>query len=57
MASTRLGFTRKEAGRIYLGQFIDTMEVYKRIYNFETNKYLFKIEEDEEEGIASLGDL
>lgn len=58
MMTCRLGYTRKEAGHAYLGEFADMMDVYKTVYNFEKQNLLFvkdKVHEPEE--TASIADL
>lgn len=46
----RLGLTEKRINQMYLGQWIDLYEAYKVIYNFETEKSLYQLEEKEEKG-------
>lgn len=44
----RLGLTEKRVDQMYLGQWIDLYEAYKVIYNFETEKSLYQLEDKEE---------
>lgn len=44
----KLGFTEKEVGRMRFGKWSDLIEVYRKVYNFETRKSLFRIGEPEE---------
>lgn len=49
---TRLGFTYKTIGFLYFGYWADLFETYKKNYNFETKKGLYRILEMEE--VSSL---
>jgi len=51
----RLGFSFKEAGRLYFGRYVDMFEVHKRIYNFETKRCLYVT--DEPKPVAKLSEL
>ena len=55
----RLGFTRKEVSRMYFGEWQDFFQIFKYVYDFETEKKLYRtIEEPEEqEEYTSLLDL
>lgn len=55
IAMNRLGFSFKEAGRLYFGKFVDMFEVHKRIYNFETKRCLYAT--DEPKQVAKLSEL
>lgn len=55
MAMNRLGFSYKEAMRLYLGKFIDLLEQYKKQYNFEIKRMLYVVEEEKK--VTSLMDL
>lgn len=57
MLTNRLGFTRTEAGRAYIGTFCDMMEVYKVVYNFEKKQMLYKTDTEQEKEVSSLSDL
>lgn len=52
---TRLGFSYNQVRYLTFGKYVDLFEAYKRIYNFETKKMLYKIDEVKE--ITSLMDL
>lgn len=49
---TRLGFTHRTIGHQYFGYWADLFETYKKNYNFETKKGLYRILEMEE--VSSL---
>ena len=51
----RLGFTHEQAHFLRFGKFVDLFEAYKKLYNFETKKALYKL--PEEKMVASLMDL
>jgi hypothetical protein len=51
----KLGFTYKETGHMYFGLWADLFEIYKKQYNFETKRALYRI--DEEEPVSSLSVL
>lgn len=55
MAMNRLGFSYKEAMRLYLGKFIDLLEQYKKQYNFEIKRMLYVVEEEKK--VTSLMEL
>lgn len=55
MTMNRLGFSYKETMRMYLGKFIDLMEVYKKDYNFVTSHMLYIVEEEKK--VTSLMEL
>ena len=55
MSMNRLGFSYKETMRMYLGKFIDLMEVYKRDYNFKVKRMLYIVEEEKK--VTSLMEL
>lgn len=42
---------------MYMGKFIDLMEAYKKVYNFETKRMLYAIEETAEKKVTSLMEL
>lgn len=48
----KLGFTYKTVGQQYLGYWMDLFEIYKKQYNFETKRGLYKLLELEE--VSSL---
>lgn len=51
----KLGFTYRQVGHMFFGFWIDLFEEYKKQYNFETKRGLYKIEEHpEDEPISSL---
>ena len=52
---TRLGFTYEQTQHLTFGKYVDMFEAYKNIYNFETKRMLYKIEEEKE--VSSLMDL
>ncbi|MCM1213317.1 MAG: hypothetical protein NC331_11310 [Lachnospiraceae bacterium] len=49
----RLGFTYRECGRLYFGQWCDLFEAYKRQHNFEQKGMLYETQEPGEP-ISSL---
>lgn len=52
IGATRLGFTHKTVGFQYFGLWADLFETYKKQYNFETKKGIYRILEMEE--VSSL---
>lgn len=50
-----MGFTARETGLLYIGQFKDCFEEYKKIHNAKMKKSIFLTGDDEKE--ASLKDL
>ncbi len=44
----RLGFTYRTVGQQYLGYWMDLFEVYKRQYNFEKKRALYRLFSAEE---------
>lgn len=55
MSVNRLGFSHKEANRMYLGKLIDMLDIYKRVYNFEKKGGLYDLEEEKK--VTSLMEL
>lgn len=55
IAVNRLGFTYQSAKYLYFGKYIDLFEAFKRVYNFETSRMLYKIEEEKK--VTSLLEL
>lgn len=49
----KLGFTYRECGWLYFGQWCDLFEIYKRQYNFEKKRLIYDVQEPEEP-ISSL---
>ena len=45
---TKLGFTHKTVGFQHFGFWLDLFETYKKQYNFETKRGLYKLMEMEE---------
>lgn len=56
MAMNRLGFKYEEARHMYFGQYVNLMEIYKTVYNFETKRCLYDTG-PEEKKVSSLMDL
>lgn len=52
IGATRLGFSHKTIGFQYFGYWADLFETYKKNYNFETKKGIYRILEMEE--VSSL---
>lgn len=52
----RMGYTPKNAGFLYFGEYVELFESYKKLYNFETKKMLYRVDEGERE-VARLSDL
>ncbi len=52
IGATRLGFSHKTIGFQYFGYWADLFETYKKNYNFETQKGIYRILEMEE--VSSL---
>lgn len=51
----KLGFSCRECGWLYFGQWNDLFDVYKRQYNFEQKRMLYKLpQQDVAEPISSL---
>ena len=48
LAKNKLGYTDHEARHIYIGEYLEQMEQYKKYYNFETQKYLYPEKEEKE---------
>lgn len=44
----KLGYSRKETEHIYIGEYLEQFEVYKKYHNMEMSKFIFT-EQDEEE--------
>ena len=44
----KLGFTRREVGQLYFGEWTGYFEAYKRQYNFEKGRGLYEIDPAEE---------
>ncbi len=55
----RLGFSKKEVHKMYFGEWQDFYEIYKYVYDFETEKKLYRMIEkpEEQEKLDSLLDL
>lgn len=50
----RMGYTPKTAGLLYFGEYVELFEGYKKLYNFEKQKMIYKVDERE---VARLSDL
>lgn len=48
----KLGFTYTSIGQQYFGYWVDLFEIYKKQYNFETKRVLYRLLEMEE--VSSL---
>lgn len=58
MGVTRLGYTERQIEQMYFGKWSDLFEVYKAVYNFETENRLFPSNVPvQEEPRGSLKDL
>ena len=55
MCMNRLGFTYSQTMHMYFGKFVDLFEIYKEVYNFETKRLLYKLEEEKK--VTSLIEL
>lgn len=44
----KLGFSYRECGWLYFGQWCDLFEAYKRQYNFEKKRMIYEVQEAEE---------
>lgn len=54
----KLGFSYRECGWLYFGQWCDLFEIYKKQYNFEKKNMLYALQpEVKEEPISSLSVL
>ena len=54
----KLGFAKKELSHMYFGEWVDSFDIYKKVYNFEKQSNLYDVELDEnEEKIDSPRDL
>lgn len=51
-----LNFTHRNYRYLYFGEFIELFDSYKKIYNFETQKCIYKLEESERP-VAKLSEL
>lgn len=49
MAKSKLGYTHKQALHIYIGEYMDQFESFKKYYNMEISKTPFAETEKEEE--------
>ena len=49
VAKSKLGYTHKQALHIYIGEYMDQFESFKKYYNMEISKILFSGTEKEEE--------
>ena len=52
----RMGYTPKEAGLLYFGEYVELFEGYKKLYNFEKQNMIYKVAPGERE-VARLSDL
>ena len=52
MGVNRLGFSYRSVGQQYYGYWVDLFETYKKQYNFETRRGLYKLFQMEE--VSSL---
>lgn len=52
MGVNRLGFSYRSIGQQYFGYWMDLFETYKKQYNFETKRGLYKLFQMEE--VSSL---
>lgn len=52
MGVNKLGFSHRSIGQQYYGYWLDLFETYKKQYNFETRRGLYKLFQMEE--ISSL---
>ena len=55
MGVNRLGFSYRSIGQQYFGYWMDLFETYKKQYNFETKRGLYKLFQMEE--VSSLDAL
>lgn len=53
---TRMGYTPRSAGLLYFGEYVALFEGYRKLYNFETQRMIYRLEERERE-VARLSDL
>lgn len=44
----KMGYTEKEVYLMHLGKWIELLDVYKRVYNFEMTKQLYNTEMNQE---------
>ena len=51
----RMGIDVNTFRHMYLGTYVELFEEYKKLYNFETQKYLYEVEENQRR--TSLLDL
>lgn len=51
-----MGYTHKNAGLLYFGEYVELFEGYKKLYNFEKQKLIYRIDEGGRE-VARLSDL
>lgn len=51
------GYSEKEVYLLPMGKWIDIFETYKRIHNFDMQKMLYKIDDEEPEKKGSVFDL
>ena len=48
ICKNKLGYTDREARHIYIGEYLEQFEIYKKFYNMKMNKKIF-IEDKKEE--------
>lgn len=53
----KFGYSEKEVYLLPMGKWIDIFETYKRIHNFDMQKMLYKIDDEEPEKKGSVFDL
>lgn len=52
----RMGYTPKTAGFLYLGEYVELFESYKKLYNFEKQRLIYRLDGAERE-VSRLSDL
>lgn len=51
-----MGYTPRSAGLLYFGEYVALFEGYRKLYNFETQRMIYRLEKRERE-VARLSDL